>query len=142
MNTDIIGLIVSQEVANEYAAAVNLARLAGSPENLKKFEEYSIPLLADSNTFSEDEQNYLDSLQASISSQFGEFGPAAKDIFNNAMASASMDVSSFINPETNEVISYGEFVIMMEKQTGISMNSIQESLRYIYDILRGQDETA
>lgn len=141
-NTDIIGLIVSQEVANEYAAAVALANLAGSPENLKKFEEYSIPLIADSNTFSEDEQNYLDSLQASISSQFGDFGQAAKDIFNNAMSSASVDVTAFINPETNEVISYGEFVIMMEQMTGISVGNIKESLRYIFDILRGQDETA
>jgi hypothetical protein len=31
---------------------------------------------------------------------------------------------------------------MMEEMTGISVVSIQESLRFIFDILRGNDETA
>jgi hypothetical protein len=63
------------------------------------------------------------------------------EIVNNALNSPSLDVSRFMN-ESGEMVSYGEFVIMMEEMTGISVVSIQESLRFIFDILRGNDETA
>jgi hypothetical protein len=138
---NLINLIVTQEVTNEYDSALKLANLAGSPENLAKFEEYSLPLMADSNSFNEDQQTMLDSLQAGLARQFGEFGPAAMEIVNNALNSPSLDVSRFMN-ESGEMVSYGEFVIMMEEMTGISVVSIQESLRFIFDILRGNDETA
>lgn len=139
---NLISMIVAQETVNEYNSAVKLANLTGTAENLARLEEISRPLLADSNTFSQEEQESLDSMQASISSQFGDFGPIARDIVNGAINAEAMDISRFIDQETGKIVSYGEFVRMIEDMTGITMDSVRESLMFIFDILRGNNETA
>jgi len=138
---DLVNQIVQQEVRNEYTSVQNLVNLAGSPENLRRFDEYSEPLLAESNTFSPEEQAEIDNMQGSIAQQFGEFGSAAMEIVNNAINAPSLSVEAFVDPETGEIINMGQFVTLMEEMTGTSVSEIQESMRYIFDILRGEGTT-
>lgn len=137
---DLINQVIEKEIENEYKSAKNLMELAGSPENLAQFDEYSQPLIAESNSFSAEEQDAIDQLETGLARQFGEFGPAAKEIVDNAINSPSLAVANFVDKETGEMLPPGEFVIMIEEMTGTKVSEIQESMRYIFDILRGESD--
>jgi hypothetical protein len=132
--------IVEQELQSEYSSAINLVNLAGSKENLKKFDEYSIPLMSDSALFSPEEQESIDSIQGGLAKQFGEFGNAAKEISDNVIAGKDLSIQRFLDPYTGEIVSFGKFTTMMEEMTGTTVSEIQESMLHIFDILRGYDD--
>jgi len=134
--------VIQEELKNEYEQAQALTELAGSPDNLKKFDDYSKPLMSDSASFTPDEQDAIDQRKGGLSAQFGEFGPAAKEITDNVIAGKNLSVQRFVDPKTGETVSFGTFTSMMEEMTGTTVSEIQESMRYIFDILRGySDET-
>lgn len=139
----LVNQIVEMQVQTEYVHVQNLVSLAGNRENLEKFDEYSVPIMSetgDAVTFTPDEQATLDTLQGGIARQFGEFGAAAKEIVDNVIATPSLTVSKLVNEETGEMVGIGEFTTIMEEMTGVSVSEIQESMRYIFDILRGQND--
>jgi len=138
---DLINKIVRREIIDEYGRAKFLVEVAGSPQNLAKFDEYSKPLLAESTTFTVEDQEMLDGLEAGMSGQFGEFGPAAKEIVSNAINAPLLSVSRFVDPITGQIVTMDQFIVMMEEMTGTKVSEIEESMRYIFDILRGQDTT-
>ncbi len=135
---ELVDQIVKQEVVNEYQNAKALVNLAGSAEALGKFDEYSVPIMADPGLIGPSDQTYIDGLQGGMASQFGDFGPAAKEILDNAITAPMLSVAKFINPKTGNIVSFGDFTVMMEEMTGTTVSEIQESMRYIFDILKGQ----
>jgi len=139
----LVNEIVQAQVENEYNNAEQLVNLAGDWSSLQLFDEFSFPIMSDSSTFSPDEAAIIDAMEAGMSSQFGDFGPAAQEIVNNVLESPVLAVSNLVNEETGEMVSLGEFTVLMEDMTGVRVSEIQESMRYIFDILRGQsdDET-
>lgn len=48
--------------------------------------------------------------------------------------------SSFLNAQ-GDLISFGDFVQRMEAMTGTKVSEVRESMRYIFEILRGPDDT-
>ena len=139
--TQLPGQIVQQELKNEYSNAQNLVNLMGTPNNLATLDIYCQPIMSDSvMMFTPDEQNAIDQRPGGLARQFGEFGPAAREIADNVIGGKNLAVANFVDPKTGEIVSFGEFTTMMENMTGTRVSEIEESMRYIFDILRGYSD--
>jgi hypothetical protein len=130
--SELVDEIVNEQIAEQYQTLRDIDDLLKesgiSQEDLISFSK---SMLGQEFPVNDNERAFLDGQKNTYASSFGEFGIVAESIVKSSLASATTPMDGEAIPTLEE------FVTMVEKQSGISVSEVKESLLHIFEILRG-----
>jgi hypothetical protein len=138
--SDLVDRIVDEQINDQYTTADRLYSLVGA-DGLAVIDECSKSIMGQTLIPSASRIAEIDADQNRLSSSFGELGMVAENLFASEMYSqagaAAESISGTFLTEDGTPVSAGEFMRRIEEKTGVRTSEIRESMRYIFDILKG-----
>lgn len=141
---DLTDKIVDKQLEGQYEHLENYYEVYNKPEHVAYNEECTESIMDQSFMPPSDERARIGGLDAGLTKTLDDMGfidfPEKLIMDSLNPEGRTVDLQQFTKgEEIVEAVEFGEFVKVMEKNTGIRTTEIKESLRHIFDILRGQE---
>ena len=143
--SDLTNQIVEQQMRDQYYAAQGYMEVMKTPDAVRYADECSKSIMGQQFIPPEDRQRELEAMDGGLTRIMTESGlvefPEKVMRDTLGLEGAVIDLENFIDTGSDGLrpVEFGEFVKKMEELTGVKTTEIQESLRSIFDILRGDN---
>jgi hypothetical protein len=149
--SDLTNQIVEQQLRDQYYSTVGYMEVMKTTDAVTYADECSRSIMNQQFIPSQEVQDELAAMDGGLTRNLTELGLVEfpEKIMKDTLGidGAVIDLQNFIDPSSLvspeqglRPVGYGDFVKRMEELTGVQTTEIKESLRNIFDILRGQSE--